>query len=170
MSDTALILEQRAEVNRLPFLGLKSPGDGRLFLGGFRTFGGSKTSRYSPTTEGVSRCRPTTEGVSGLRPATGQVSICHPTTGRASNLAREAARWGAHREAPFARCAGMSAEGGCPPSNLHTASILKMWISAGCQGASEVLLAIRPADAYHSDRIARLLSVIRRAATASAVR
>ena len=77
---------------------------------------------------------------------------------------------GAHREAPFARCAGMSAEGGCPPSNLHTASILKMWISAGCQGASEVLLAIRPADAYHSDRIARLLPVIRRAATASAVR
>ena len=60
--------------------------------------------------------------------------------------------------------------GGCPPSNLHTASILKMWISAGCQGASEVLLAIRPADAYHSDRIARLLSVIRRVATASAVR
>ena len=60
--------------------------------------------------------------------------------------------------------------GGCPPSNLHTASILKMWISAGCQGASEVLLAIRPADAYHSDRIARLLSVICRAATASAVR
>lgn len=60
--------------------------------------------------------------------------------------------------------------GGCPPSNLRTASILKMWISAGCQGASEVLLAIRPADAYHSDRIDRLLSVIRRAATASAVR
>lgn len=54
--------------------------------------------------------------------------------------------------------------------HLRTASILKMWISAGCQGASEVLLAIRPADAYHSDRIARLLSVIRRAATASAVR
>lgn len=77
---------------------------------------------------------------------------------------------GAHREAPFAPCAGMSAERGCPPSNLRTASILKMWISAGCQGASEVLLAIRPADAYHSDRIARLLSVIRRAATASAVR
>lgn len=60
--------------------------------------------------------------------------------------------------------------GGCPPSNLRTACILKMWISAGCQGASEVLLAIRPADAYHSDRIARLLSVIRLAATASAVR
>ena len=41
---------------------------------------------------------------------------------------------GAHREAPFARCAGMSAERGCPPSNLRTASILKMWISAGAKG------------------------------------